>query len=123
MEVGHDVKASLCINMQTLDTLSFTMTVKNTTVPLSSLQEPSGVNIFHEIANCLVRETFLLQFLEILISEFQDRYFDEAESIIKSMINTGTGREGQTPLMISLQHNRKVRNYIETDEKIYSLWG
>ena len=52
MEAGHDVKASLSIFMQTLDTLSFTVTIKNTKIPLDCLQEPSGHNIFHEIANC-----------------------------------------------------------------------
>ena len=108
MEAGHDVKASLSIFMQTLDTLSFTVTIKNTKIPLDCLQEPSGHNIFHEIANCLVKESYLLQYLEILISEFQDRYFDESDSKIESMINTPTGKDQQTPLMLSLRHNRKV---------------
>lgn len=108
MEVGHDVKASLSISMQTLDVTDFTNTLKNTTVPLNSLKEPGGINIFHDIAECTVKESYLLEYLEILTSEFHDRYFEEDKDIIKSMLNQQGGREKLTPLMIAARHNRKV---------------
>ena len=123
MEIGNDVKASLSIYMQTLDTMSFTNTIKSTTIPLSCLQDPSsGFNIFHEIADCLVKESYLIQYLEILISEFQDRYFDESGDIIKRMINVSTGRDNLTPIMHALKHNRKVKKYLEINQKANLLW-
>ena len=82
--------------------------IKNTKVPLDCLKDPGGLNIFHEIASGLAREQTLLQFLEILISEFHDRYFDEAPEKIKNMINTFTNQDRQTPLLMAIRHNRKV---------------
>jgi hypothetical protein len=108
MEEGHDVKASLSIFMQTLDIIGFTFMIKNTKVPLDAIQELSGLNIFHEIANSMSKESYLVQFLEILISEFYDRYFDEASDKIRTMINISTARDKQTPLLMALRNNRPV---------------
>ena len=108
MEAGHDVKASLNIFMQTTDVIGFTYTLKNTKVSLSSLQEPNGSNIFHDIADCVVKEFYLQQYLEILKSEFTDRYFEEAPEMMKSMLNRASGRNMQTPLMCAVRHNRRV---------------
>ena len=108
MEEGNDVKATLSIYMQTLDLIGYTFTLKNTKVSLNSLQEHTGLNIFHEIANCIVKEVYLLQYFEILISEFQDRYFSDYEELVKSMINVQTEKDRQTPLMLALRHDRKV---------------
>lgn len=108
MEEGHDVKASLSIYMQTQDIISYTYMIKNTKVPLDCLKEPGGLNMFHEIASSLAREQNLLQFLEILISEFHDRYFDEASEKIKNMINILTKQDKQSPLLMAIRHNRKV---------------
>ncbi|OMJ72716.1 hypothetical protein SteCoe_28783 [Stentor coeruleus] len=115
MEEGHDVKASLSIYMQTQDIISYTYMIKNTKVPLDCLKEPGGFNIFHEIATSLAREQNLLQFLEILISEFHDRYFDEASEKIKNMINALTKQDKQTPLLMAIRHNRKkiVKKFVE----------
>lgn len=108
MELGHDVKAQLNIYMQTVDIRNFTYTLKNTKVTLTSLQEPSGSNIFHDISECIVRESNLIEFLGILVSEFTDRYFDDSPEMIKSMLNQPAGREKHTPLMCAVKHNRKV---------------
>ena len=108
MELGHDVKAQLNIYMQTVDIRTFTYTLKNTKVTLASLQEPSGSNIFHDIAECIVRESHLIEFLGILVSEFNDRYFEDSTEVIKSMLNQPAGREQYTPLMCAVKHNRKV---------------
>lgn len=110
MELGHDVKAQLSIYMQTADLNNFIFTLKNTKATLSSLQEPSGSNIFHDISECIIRETNLLDYLETLVSEFNDRYFDESSEMIKSMLNQPAGRENHTPLMCAVKHNRKVKN-------------
>ena len=108
MEIGHDVKAALSIYMQTIDTAGFTSTLKNTTVPLNSLKEPGGINIFHDIADCIVKESYLLEYLEILTLEFHNRYFEEDKDMIRSMLNQQGGREKLTPLMCAVKHNRKV---------------
>ena len=108
MEVGHDVKAALSIYMQTTDVIEYTRTLKNTKVSLLSLEEPNGSNIFHDIADCVVKENYLLQYLEVLASEFTDRYFEDSSEMIKTMLNKPAGREKQTPLMLAVKHNRKV---------------
>ena len=109
MEQGHDVKAALCIYMQTLDTISFTSTLKSTHLQLTMLQDPSGLNIFHDISDCIVKESYLLEYLEILKTEFNDRYFDSAKEMIKGMLNQHGGRDRLTPLMCAVKHNRRVR--------------
>jgi hypothetical protein len=108
MEEGHDVKASLSIFMQTVDIISFSFLVKNTKVPLDSLQEQNGLNIFHEIANSISKEESLLQFLDILVTEFKERYFEDSELMVTKMINVSTHRDKQTPLLMAIKHNRKV---------------
>lgn len=105
--IQNDLPA-LSIYMQTIDIPGFTSILKNSIVPLLSLQEPGGYNIFHNIADCFVKESYLLEYLEILISEFHDRYFDEANEMIKLMLNQPGGREKQTPLMCAAKHNRRV---------------
>ena len=117
MEAGHDVKATLNIFMQTTDEIGYTYTLKNTKVSLKSLQEPNGANIFHDIADCVVKEFYLLKYLEILKSEFSDRYFEESGEVIKSMINKPAGKEMLTPLMCAVKHNRKVIGYSEIGKR------
>jgi hypothetical protein len=109
MEAGHDVKAALSISMQTVDVIGYTFTLKNTKATLTSLQDPSGSNIFHDIADCVVKECYLLQYLEILKTEFNDRYFEETQEVMRGMLNQRTLRENLTPLMLAVKHNRKVR--------------
>ncbi|OMJ83550.1 hypothetical protein SteCoe_15519 [Stentor coeruleus] len=93
--------------MQTNDTIGFTYTLKNTSVSLEHLNEPNGKNIFHDIAECVSKESQLLQYLEILTTEFQDRYFDEAAEMIKTMLDAPAGREMYTPLMFAVKNNRR----------------
>ena len=109
MELGHDVKAQLSIYMQTADLTNFIFTLKNTKVSLSSLQDPSGSNIFHDISECVVREASLIEYLEIVATEFNDRYFEDSPEMIKSMLNQQAGRDKHTPLMCAAKHNRKVK--------------
>ena len=108
MEGGNDVKAALSIYMQKLDMSGFTTTLKTTIVPLTSLSDSSNFNIFHDLAECLVKESYLLEYLEILTTEFHDRYFDEAKEMIKSLLNSSAGQDKQTPLMCAVRHNRCV---------------
>jgi hypothetical protein len=108
MEGGNDVKASLSLYMQTLAMSEFTQTLKNTIIPLTSLSDSSNFNIFHELAECPVKESYVLEYLEILTTEFNDRYFDEAKEMIKGLLNSSAGSERQTPLMCAVKHNRCV---------------
>lgn len=123
MEQGHDVKASLSIYMQTLDTISFASVLKSTHLPLTMLQDPSGMNIFHDIAECVVKEQYLLEYLEILKSEFSDRYFDTSQEMIKTMLNQHGGRDRLTPLMCAVRHNRKVIFTKQLLKQFVSLGG
>lgn len=123
MEQGHDVKAALSIYMQTLDTISFTSTLKSTHLPLNMLHEPSGMNIFHDIADCVVKESYLIEYLEILKSEFNDRYFEGSQEMIKSMLNQHGGRDRLTPLMCAVRHNRKVRIRKQLLKQLVALGG
>jgi hypothetical protein len=108
MEAGIDTRAALCLAMQTLCTNEFTIKLKTTTVPLSSLIDSRGFNIFHDIAECFVKESYLLEYLEILCSEFQDRYFDESKELISKMLNSSAGDDKMTPTMLAVRHNRSV---------------
>lgn len=94
--------------MQTLDTITFTSKLKSTHLHLTNLQDPSGLNIFHDIADCMIKEPYLLEYLEILKNEFNDRYFENAKEIIKGMLNQHGGRERYTPLMYAVKQNRRV---------------
>ena len=108
METGNDIKASLNISMQTQDTLAFEETLNASTVHYSLFVDGGGFNIFHDLANCLTKETFLLEFLKILIFHFQSRYKADSNSMIKEMLNSQTTRQRQTPLLQAVQHNRRV---------------
>ncbi|OMJ67621.1 hypothetical protein SteCoe_35170 [Stentor coeruleus] len=127
MEEGHDVKASLSIFMQTVDITSFTSLIKNTKASLESLQEQNGLNIFHEIANSISKEEFLLQFLDILVNEFKERYLEDSEQTIIKMINISTIRDKQTPLLMAIKHNRKklVKKFVElgADVTMRNVYG
>jgi ribosomal protein L40E len=123
MELGHDVKAALNIYMQTLDVIGFTTTLKNTKVALPALQDPNGMNVFHDIADCVVRESYLTQYLEILVSEFNDRYFDDAGELVRSMLNHSAGRDRLTPLMCAVKHNRKVPSTQKLLKEMIALGG
>ena len=109
MEEGHDVKASLSISMQTLDITNFASIITRTKVQLDCLQETNGKNIFHEIASNTAKEQYLLQYFDILINEFHERYFEDAKGKIIKMINSAIGREKETPIMMALRNNRSVR--------------
>jgi ankyrin repeat protein len=123
MEKGHDIKASLCISMQTLDSISFSTSLKDTHLHLSQLQDQSGCNIFHDIADCIVKESYLLEYLDILTSEFSDRYFEGSKDLIKQMLNQHGGRERLTPLMYAVKHNRRVSHNQLLLEKFVKLGG
>lgn len=110
MTQGYDVKATLTICMQTEDTISFTKTLENTQLHFNLLIDPLGHNIFHDIANCIIREDLLLSFLTIFISQLRNRYGSQANSILKEMINFQTYLEKKTPLLIAVQHNKFVWN-------------
>lgn len=108
METGNDIKASLNIAMQTQDPLAFEEILNNSAVHYSLFVDGGGFNIFHDLANCLTKEVFLLEFLKILIFHFQSRYKEDSNSIIKEMLNSQTTRQRQTPLLQAVQHNRRV---------------
>lgn len=114
---------SLIIYMETTDISGFTTMIKNTIAPLTSLQEYGGYNIFHYIADCFVKENYLLEFLEILVTEFHDRYFDEADEMIKHMLNQQGGKDKSTPLMLAAKHNRRVTNIQRLLKELISLGG
>lgn len=114
---------SLIIYMQTTDSIGFSSILKNTIAPLTSLQEVGGYNIFHYIADCFVKESYLLEYLEILVTEFHDRYFDEADDMIKQMLNHHGGRDKLTPLMLATKHNRRVIYIQRLLKELISLGG
>jgi hypothetical protein len=107
-EDGVQVKANLIIALQMTKVLDFTLILKGTKVPLYNLKDDNGVNIFHELAVTLVRESLALECLKILIGEFNDRYFEEAPAIIQSMLNSPKVLDGNTPVIEAVAYNRKV---------------
>ena len=127
MEEGPNVKANLIIAMQTLSTTKFSSIIKTTKVPLYSLRDSNDSNIFHELSISCIKETSLIEFFNILVQEFQDRYFEDSISIIKSMLNARRANDSQTPLLEAVCYNRKVvyiqkliKNYIGMKADPYS---
>jgi type IV secretory pathway VirB6-like protein len=108
METGHDIKASLSISMQTQDIIGFSSILEHIKIHYTLLIDPGGYNIFHDLASCLINESLLLEFLSILISQFNKRYLHDSGNIIKEMLNFQTLLEKQTPLLQAVKHNRKV---------------
>ena len=108
MNTGHDTKATLSISMQTEDFIGFTQTLTNCQVDFSSLYDPIGFNIFHDLANCIIKEESLLKFLNILIISFKLRYKGNGLKIVKEMLNLQTFASKQTPLLLAINHNRIV---------------
>jgi hypothetical protein len=108
MEEGTNVKANLIIAMQTQSTSLFSEIIKSTNIPLYNLKDSSGCNIFHEIAGQILREDLLLSLFEILINEFNDRYFDESAAIIQSMLDEEKKSDKNTPFLDCVLYNRKV---------------
>ena len=110
METGNDIKASLNISIQVHDTISFANILETSPVHFTLLVDQSGCNIFHDIASSLGKESYLLEFLQILINCFNEKYYDNSESTIKEMINSLTVKDRCTPLLLAVKHNRKVKN-------------
>ena len=108
MEEGSDIKATLAIAMQTENKMRYIQIIHTTITPLYNLHDPNGVNIFHEIAQCVSREATLVELLEILLSEFSDRYFDDSKLIVQGMLNVQRSEDGFSPFLTAVLYNRKV---------------
>lgn len=109
MEEGIGIKASLIIAMQTSNVNSFENIIKNTDVPLYNLKDSHGSNIFHDIASSSIKEELLIEYLNIIVNEFMDRYFEDADDIMRNMLNARKDQDGNTPLIEATMHNKKVR--------------
>lgn len=109
MEEGISVKANLIIAMQTSNECSFENIIKNTDVSLFNLKDSHGSNIFHDIASSSIKEEMLIKFLNIIVDEFMDRYFEDADDILRNMLNARKDQDGHTPLIEATLHNKKVR--------------
>jgi ankyrin repeat protein len=109
MEEGISVKANLIIAMQTSNAVSFELIIKTTEVPLYNLKDSHGCNIFHDIASSVVKEDTLLKILNVMVAEFIDRYFDDSDDIIRSMLNDRKDKDGHTPLLDAVIYNKRVK--------------
>ena len=108
MEEGADVKASLVIALQTGNNQSFASLIKSTNIPLYNLKDPNSSNIFHELASSTSNENSIIKLFLTLLSEFRDRYFDEAPEIMKYLLNSQRTSDSQSPLLEAVLYNRKV---------------
>jgi hypothetical protein len=109
MSVGNDLKATLSIFMQTEDFESFENVLESSRIHIILLIDPLGYNIFHDLANCLIREDLLLKCFGILVQHIQKKHFDQSSSTIIEMLNQQTSLEKQTPLLLAITHNRLVK--------------
>jgi ankyrin repeat protein len=110
MSDAYDIKATLNIYMQVEDTLSYDSTLLKTDIHLNLLVDPLGLNVFHDIANSMLREDLLKSFFEIFMSHLKRRYPESSSQIAKEMLNSQSFNERRTPLLFAVQHNRMVRN-------------
>jgi hypothetical protein len=109
MEEGIGIKANLIIALQTSNIQSFEKVVRTSDVPLYNLKDSHGCNIFHDLAVSVVKEDVLIDMLNVLIQEFNDRYFDDADDVLRNMLNSPKHQDGQFPLMDAVFYNKKVR--------------
>src|SRR5574343_1819679 len=99
MEEGISIKANLIIALQTANIQSFEKVVKSSDVPLYNLKDSHGCNIFHDLAVSVVKEDVLIEMLNVLMMEFNDRYFEDADDYMRFMINSRKQHDGRTPLL------------------------
>jgi len=110
MESGNDIKASLNIAMQTLDTKQLQATLQKATVEIYQIQDSAGYNVFHDLSCCIVRESKLIEYLSILEEEIQKRHPTDYKQVISSMLNKQTNTEKRSPLLLAVKHNRRVNS-------------
>lgn len=108
MEQATIVKTSLIIALQTTNIHAFTDQIKSTVIPLYNIKDSQNANIFHEIASSVIKEDFLIEALQVLIVEFNDRYFEEAATIVKSLLDSKRVCDGNSPFLDSVIYNRIV---------------
>lgn len=102
--------ANISIAFETGSLISFESTLKETRINLNCLIE-NGSNLFHMLASDRIADEIkALQYLEILVKEYRDRYYfaDEAE-LIKEAVNKVDDKSSMTPLMLAVLKKRKVR--------------
>ena len=109
MSKGYDIKATLSIYMQTEDFKSFAEYLETCNMHYTLIVDAVGYNIFHELANCIIKEEYILKFLKILLLSFNKKYKAESPNIIKELLNSQTVTDGVTPLLLAINRNRIVR--------------
>jgi hypothetical protein len=109
MEEGISIKANLIIALQTSNIQAFETVVKTSDVPLYNLKDSHGCNIFHDLAISVVKEEVLIEMLNVLITEFNDRYFEDSEDYMRFMLNCKKQNDGRTPLLDAVYYNKRVR--------------
>ena len=108
MNKGHDIKALLSIFMQTENYSSFSDHLEACNVHYTLIVDPIGYNLFHELANSIIKEENIMRFWEILILSFNNKYKEKSANIIKEMLNSQTLTDHQTPLLLAINRDRMV---------------
>jgi ankyrin repeat protein len=108
MEDPAIVKANLIIAMQTQNIRSYKEIIKSTIVPLFNIKDSSGCNLFHDIACQMTNEDYLLEIFQALVHEFNERYYEESNEILKSMLAAEKKSDLNTPFLDAIIYNRKV---------------
>jgi ankyrin repeat protein len=102
--------ANISIAFETDSLVYFEATLRETRINLNCLTE-NGLNLFHMLASDkIANEIKALQYLEILVKEYKDRYFlTEVSELLREAVNKIDDRTFMTPLMLAVLKKRKVR--------------
>lgn len=113
MENGYDVKAGMKIHMQTLNTIDFTKMLRETSLQIEDLIDEDGMNLFHELSNCIAKENKLVEYLAVIEKIAQEKYCNY-EARLEDMLNTQTRGTLLTPLHLAIKNNRRklLKEYI-----------
>jgi hypothetical protein len=108
MSEMHDIQADLVIALQTLDISGFKEVFQKSNIDLSHLQDHNKTTIFHELGKSCIKESMLLEFLEITISFFYRLYNEKACEKIDLLLNQLTNDENLSALHLAVRNGKLV---------------
>lgn len=108
MSRSYETNADLVIAIQTLNTSLFKSVLYKVTVPITTLCDHCGANVFHEMAGILLPESVEIEFLSIFVTFCYKNYEENALDVLKICLNRQTATELLTPLMIATGNNKLV---------------
>ena len=111
MDEISSVMSNLSISIQTQNFYDFASKLSAFNDSLNLLIDSNGNSLFHLITWHLLKESECLKFWNKLVEEYEMRYGNENENLIKAMVDSQNDTDSYTPLMNAVKNNLRV-NFI-----------